>query len=142
MTAGNSHPLTLCITTKTLPDTEELRFTAENNLMTLFSSDEVVQALAQALSEEFEATIKLTSNVHTGRLRIDMMLGDLSRLDYMKELSDEWVLSNIVDSILMTPEFIESCGAEDVAIDVVLDEESYQQVRSGKSVYTFRLSII
>ena len=132
MIADKSHLLTLCITTKTLPDTGELRFTAENNLATLLSSEGVIQALAKALSEEFEATIKLTSNVHTGRLRIDMMLGHLSRLDYIKELSDEWVLSNIVDSILMTPEFIESCQAEDVAIDVVLDEESYQQVRSGK----------
>ena len=131
MFAGNSPPLTLCITAKTLPDTEELRFTAENNLVTLLSSEEVIQALAQTLSEEFEATIKLT-NVRTGSIKVDMMLGDLSRLDYIKGLSDEWVLSNIVDSILMTPEFIESCGAEDVAIDVVLDEESYQQVRSGK----------
>ena len=99
----------------------------------MLSSEEVVQALAQKLSEEFEATIKLT-NARTGSIKVDMMLGDLSRLDYLKELSDEWVLSNIVDSILMTPEFIESCQAEDVAIDVVLDEESYQQVRSGKYI--------
>ena len=107
----------------------------------MLSSEEVVQALAQTLSEEFEATIKLT-NVRTGSIKVDMMLGDLSRLDYIKELSDEWVLSNIVDSILMTPEFIESCEAEDVAIDVVLDEESYQQVRSGKYIYSLDISVL
>ena len=104
----------------------------------MLSSEEVVQALAQKLSEEFEATIKLT-NARTGSIKVDMMLGDLSHLDYLKELSDEWVLSNIVDSILMTPEFIESCQAEDVAIDVVLDEESYQQVRSGKYILVWIL---
>ena len=131
MFVGNCTPLTICVTTKTLPDIEELRFTAENNLITLLSSEEVLQALAQALSEEFEATIKFT-NVHTEHPKIDLILGDLSHLEYIKELSDEWVLSNIVDSILMTPEFIESCKAEDVAIEVVLDEDSYQQVRSGK----------
>ena len=64
-----------------------------------------------------------------------MVLGDLSRLEYIKEMSDKWVLSSIVDRILMTPEFISSCQAEDVALEVVVDEESYQQLKSHSGEY-------
>ena len=63
-----------------------------------------------------------------GSIKVHVTLGDLSHLERLKEMSDKWVLSNLMDSILMTPEFIESCQAEDVAIEVVLDEESYQRI--------------
>ena len=83
---------------------------------------------------ELEVPIKL-KNARTGSIKIDMLLGDMSRLEYIKELSDKWVLSNVVDSILMTPEFIESCNAEDVVLEVILEEDSYQQVKSLCSEY-------
>ena len=65
-----------------------------------------------------------------GSIMVDMVLGDLSKLEYIKKLSDKYVLSNIIDSILMTPEFIESCQAEDVGLEAVIDEESYNQIKS------------
>ena len=65
-----------------------------------------------------------------GSIKVDIIMGDLSRLEILKEMCDKWVLTNIMESILMTPEFIESCGAEDVAIDVVLEEESYQRIKN------------
>ena len=123
-------PLTLCIITRTLPNNETVHTSAENNLLTLLSSEEVLTSLAQALSEEFEAYIKL-EGVRKGSIKIDMILGNLSVLEYMKEMSDKWVLSNIVDSILITPEFISSCQAEDVALEVVVDEESYKKIKSN-----------
>ena len=85
--------------------------------------------LAQDLSKKLEAAIEL-NNVRLGSIMVDMILGDLSKLEYIKYLSDTWVLSNMVDGILMTPEFISTCQAEDVALDVVVDEESYKQIKS------------
>ena len=59
-----------------------------------------------------------------------MILEDLSKVEYIKELSDKWVLSNMIDSILMTSEFISTCQADDVAVEVVVDEESYKQIKT------------
>ena len=73
-----------------------------------------------------------------------MILGDLSKLEYIKELSDTWVLSNIVDNILMTPEFIQSCKAEDVGLEVVVDEDSYNQIKSQSGImflYTLLMQV-
>ena len=125
---GNIPPLTLVITTNTVPDSEQVHLEAENNIFRLLLSEKERSRLAEALSDEFETTIKL-DNVKMGSIRVDMRLGNLSKLEYLKELSDKLVMTNIVDSILMTPEFIESCQAEDVAINVIIDEESYQQVK-------------
>ena len=125
---GNIPPLTLVITTNTLPDSEQVHLEAENKIFSFLLSEEERSRLAQALSDEFKTTIKL-DNVKMGSIRVDMRLANLSKLEYLKELSDKLVLTNIVDSILMTPEFIQSCQAEDVAISVIIDEESYQQVK-------------
>ena len=107
---------------------------AENNLLTKLSSEEVKSVLSQKLSGKLETDINLT-NTRIGSIKVDVVLGNLFCLERLKELSDKWVLSNLMDSILMTPEFIESCQAEDVAIDVVLDEESYHRIKNlpGKS---------
>ena len=127
--SGNTSFVTLIITPQTLPDNEQIRSKAENNLLTNLSSDEVKSLLSQKLSGKLETDIHLT-NTRIGSIKVDMILGDLSRLENLKEMSDKWVLSNLMDSILMTPEFIESCGAEDVAIDALLDEESYQRIKN------------
>ena len=126
---GSNHPLTICITTKTEPDTEEIRYDAENKVYTLLTSKETVSKLAQDFSKKFEATV-IVKNVRLGSIMVDMILGDLSKLEYIKYLSDNWVLSNMVDNILITPEFITTCQAEDVALDAVVDEESYKQIKS------------
>ena len=125
---GNAPLLTICVFTRTIPDTEMVQIDAEKNIFRLLSNEEVVQTVAQALSDDFETHIKL-SNIRIGSIQIDMMLEDLNRLEYIKELSDKYVLSNILDSVLMTPEFIESCQAEDVFVEALLDEDSYQQVK-------------
>ena len=130
---GNTSPLTIRITTKTHPDSEEVRYDAENNVYTLLASQEVITALGQSLSQELHATITL-NNVRMGSIMVDMILGDLSKLEYIKELSDTWVLSNIVDNILMTPEFIQSCKAEDVGLEVVVYEDSYKQIKSQSGI--------
>ena len=78
---------------------------------------------------ELEANVSL-NNVRLGSILVDIILEDLSKVKYIKELSDKWVLSNMIDSILMTPEFISTCKAEDVAVEVVVDEESYKQIKS------------
>ena len=125
---GNLPVLLLVINANTLPDNETVHTLSENNLFLLLQSEELLQSLAQTLSEEFEAHIKL-NGVRKGSIKVDMVLGDLSRLEYIKEMSDKWVLSSIVDRILMTPEFISSCQAEDVTLEVVVNEESYQQLK-------------
>ena len=71
-----------------------------------------------------------------------MILGDLSKLEYIKELSDTWVLSNIVDNILMTPQFIQSCLAEDVGLEVVVDEDSYKQIKSQSGIMFLYILLI
>ena len=126
--------LTMTITTGSDPDTEEVRVSTEKNLFKQLSSDDNLKSFAQALSKELKVPVKL-NNVRTGSIKVDIILGDMSRLEYIKELSDKWVLTNIVDSILITPGFIESCHAEDVIIEVILDEDSYQQVKSFCSEY-------
>ena len=126
---GDSHLLTLCITTKTEPDTEEIRYDAENKVYTLLTSKETVTRLTQDLSKKFEATV-IVDNVIRGSIMVEIILGDLSKLEYIKYLSDNWVLSNMVDNILITPEFISSCQAKDVALDIVVDEKSYKQIKS------------
>ena len=120
--------MTLLVSAKTQPDNKEILCDAENKLLALLSNEKELETLAQKLSTEFKATVKLNS-VRMGTVKVDMLLGDLTRLEYLKELSDKWVLSNIVDRILITPDFIESCLAEDVAIDVVVEEESYQKAK-------------
>ena len=127
-TAGNT-PLAICITTKTEPDTEEIRCDAKNKVYTLLKSKETVSKLAQDLRKKFEATV-IVDNVRLGSIMIDLVLEDLSKVEYIKYLSDNWVLSNIVDNILITPEFISSCQAKDVALDVLIDEESYKKIKS------------
>ena len=86
-------------------------------------------SLSKFMSDTVDTKVKL-ENGRIGSIKVDAILEDLSSLEYIKELSDTWVLSNIMDSILMTPEFIESCQAEDVSITAVLNEESYQQIKS------------
>ena len=126
--------MTLLLSAKTQPDNAEILCDAENKLLALLSNEKELETLAQKLSTEFKATVKLDS-VRTGTVKMDMLLGDLTRLEYLKELSDKWVLSNIVDRILLTPDFIESCLAEDVAIDVVVEEESYQKAKLDACKY-------
>ena len=131
---GSTDPLSLVFTTQTLPDNKKIQERAENNLLTVLSSEEVKSELSEALSGKLYTHTKLT-HVRVGSIRVDMILGDLSRVENLKELSDKGVLSNIMDNILMTPEFIESCQAgdvviEDVAIEVVLDEKSYQRIKN------------
>ena len=101
---------------------------AETQLLSLLADEEELATLTHKLSTEFEVTVKL-DNVRTGTIKVDILLGDLTRLEYLKELSDKWVLSNILDRILMTPQFIASSQAEDVAIEVVVEEESYQKAK-------------
>ena len=127
--------------TKTHQDSEEVRYDAENNVYTLLASQEVITALSQSLSQELHASITL-NNVRMGSIMVDMILGDLSKLEYIKELSDTWVLSNIVDNILMTPEFIQSCLAEDVGLEVVVDEDSYKQIKSQSGIFFLYILIM
>ena len=134
MFTGNPPLLTLVITTNTLPGTKIVHILAEKNLLSLLQSDEVLQKLAQTLSEKFKAPIQLTG-VRTGSIKVDMVLEDLSGLECIKEMSDKWVLSAIVDSVLMTQDFIESCQAEDVALEVVVEDKSYQQLKSHSGWY-------
>ena len=117
------------IETKTLPDTEDFRCEAKDKVYTLLKSVENASKLAQDLSKKLEEAIEI-KNVRMGSIMVDMILGDLSKLEYIKYLSDNWVLSNMVDGILMTPEFIATCQADDVALDVVVDEDSYKQIKS------------
>ena len=135
---GICRSLTVSITTAIVSDTEKVRVSTEKNLLKLLSSEEKLASLAQKLSEELEAEITL-KNVRPGSIKVDMTLEDMACLEYIKELSDQWVLSNIVDSILMTPEFteqfIDSCHKEQVSIKFVLDKDSYQQVKSLISKY-------
>ena len=126
---GSIPPLVINIKTCTVPDTEEVCASAEKELLKRVSSGDQLASLEQKLSYELKAPIKL-KNGRSGSIKVDMILGDMSRLEYIKELSDKWVLSNIFDNILMNAEFIESCHAEDVNIEVVLEEASYQQVKS------------
>ena len=134
LVAGNFPVLILIITTSTQPDTETVHTSAQANLLQLLQTAEVLQSLAQKLSEAFEVHIKL-SYVREGSIKVDMMLEDLSGLEYIKEMSDKWVLSNIVDNFLITPKFMESCQAKNVVLDVVVDAESYLQLRSHHGEY-------
>ena len=126
---ANTESLTLIVDSHTLPDNEDIHKKAENNLFLKLSSEEVKSKVSQQLTRKLNTGVKL-SKIVMGSIKVDIILEDLSRLEKLKELSDKWVLTNLMDSILMTPEFIESCQAEDVAIDVVLDEESYQRIKN------------
>ena len=139
--SDTSTPLTIRVTTKTLPDTKEFQSRAENSLYTSLKSKGAVSYLSQNMSRELDAKVEL-NNVRLGSIKMDLFLCDMSNLEEIKELSDTGVLSNIVDSILMTPKFIESCGAEDVSLDVMIEEESYQQVKSqnGRPIYKSSLT--
>ena len=128
-TAGNNTPLTIDITIQTSPEDEPVHQLAENELFRHLFSDKNREALSQTLSRKLDTTVTVT-NTRIGSIKVDVILADLSSLEYIKELSDNWVLTNIMDSILMTPEFIESCQAEDVSITAVLNEESYQRIKN------------
>ena len=122
-------PLTIRIIPRTHPDNEEVQVEAQNNVYTLLMSEEAVTALSETLSEAFKTNVNL-KNVRLGSIMVDMMLEDLSKLEYIKDLSDKWTLSNIVDNALITPDFLDSCQAEYVELEVVVDEESYKQLRN------------
>ena len=130
--AGPPPPLTLFINTKTYPESDENQTEAETFVFEYLSSDEVLIKLAEALSEEFNTLITL-GNVTMGSIKMDMHVADLSLIDYIKHLSDQGVLTNIIDNILMTPSFVSSCvsvcQAEDVAVEAVIEEESYRQIK-------------
>ena len=93
----------------------------------------MIAALAESLSQEFCTIVELT-NIRKGSIKMDMSIEDPSRLEYIKYLSDKGVLSDIIDCFLMTPDFISSCQAQDVAVEAVIDEESYNHLKnqSGK----------
>ena len=129
---GNNPQLTMIITATTFPDAKEVKELAEENLSKVLSSDEAL--VSQTLSDKIGTKLNLT-NTRLECVKVDVILRDISSLDYLKELSDKMVLTNIMDMILMTPEFIESCQAEDVAITAVLDKESYQQIKDIHSKY-------
>ena len=116
---------------RTIPNTPELRTEAEEKLYTQLSKDEGLSPLKETLSEELDTQVEL-ENISLGSIRVDMVLSDLSKLEYLKHLSDKAVLTNIVDHLLMTPEFISSCQAKDVALEAVVEEESYKRLHSGK----------
>ena len=123
---GNTSQLTIILTTTTCPDTKEVKELSEKNLLEFLSSEQA--SVSQTLSDKIGTKLNLT-NTRLECVKVDVILRDISSLDYLKELSDKMVLTNIMDMILMTPEFIESCQAEDVAITAVLDEDSYQQIK-------------
>ena len=132
LSTGSSVCLIICLTVRTLPDTEEVQSQSED-ILYQHLSDEVIVALEGSLSEEFCTIVKLT-NIRKGSIKMDMSIEDLSRLEYIKYLSDKGVLSDIIDCFLMTPDFISKCQAQDVAVEAVIDEESYSRLKnqSGK----------
>ena len=116
----------MIITATTFPDAKEVKELAEENLSKVLSSEQA--SVSQTLSDKIGTKLSL-ANTRLECVKVDVILSNLTSLDYLKELSDKKVLTNIMDMILMTPEFIESCQAEDVAITAVLDEDSYQQIK-------------
>ena len=128
-TAGNTVRLTIDITIQTTPEDEPTHDSAVNKLLNHLSCDNNNAALSQTLSRKLDTALIMT-NTRIGSIKVDVILADLSSLEYIKELSDNWVLTNIMDSILMTPEFIESCQAEDVSIKALVNEDSYQRIKN------------
>ena len=126
---GSSVRLIICLIVRTLPGTEEVQSRSEDNLYRHLYDEEVIAALARSLSEEFCTIVELT-NIRKGSIKMDMLIEDPSRLEYIKYLSDKGVLSDIIDCFLMTPDFISSCQAQDVAVEAVIDEESYNHLKN------------
>ena len=121
--------MTIDITIETAPEDEQIHKLAEKVLFKHLSSDKNKAELSQTLSRKLDMSLAV-KNTQIGSIKLDVILADLSSLEYIKELSDNWVLTNIMDSILITPEFIESCQAEDVSITAVLNEESYKRIKN------------
>ena len=104
--------LKMCITVTTLPNTKALMREAENILYKHLSLENTITKLSQCLSEVFRTSVDIT-DVKEGSIQMDLLLKNFYKVEYMNDLSDEGVLTNLIDSWLMTEEIISCCQADD-----------------------------
>ena len=113
--------------TKVKPDSEINKHNATENLYNNLRRSSVQKQLSKDLSEELDAELEV-DKVYKGSVIIELKMKDYTELENIKSLSDTGVLSNIFGFLLLTPEYMASCKADQVHIDAKLDDRSYQSL--------------
>ena len=83
------------------------------------------QRLTQYLVEETDVDLSVC-RISRGSLFIDVKITDYSQLEEIKYLSDQGVLSNMLNYYLITEDFKQTCQAETVKLQVTVDIVSFQ----------------
>ena len=117
-------PLKLSIEASPEPPTEENRQDAIDQLYSRLNTNDGRRDLSQYLSNGLDSKISV-DKVYKGSIILDLKVKTYSALHEIKYLSDQGVLSNMLNCFLITPEYKAACQAEKVLLTAKVDERSY-----------------
>ena len=109
----------------THPESTENTQNATDQLYSVLDSPGARQSLSQYLTEETDIDLSVHRIVR-GSFFIDLKMKDYLELEEIKYLSDQGVLSIMLNFYLITKDFLQSCLAESVKLNVTVDIVSYQ----------------
>ena len=113
------------MTTKTNP--EQASKDIEEKLQTYLESDKGSKRLENHLSNELKHKLHL-EKIEAGSIFIVIRLSSLDCLERLHYLSTTDYLSNTINHLLITKEFLTECAVSSVTLKVTLLEESYQRL--------------
>ena len=94
-------------------------------------------SLSEAISNL--TNVKMTvEDVTMSCLLFHIKLLDPSEIPYLKNLSDTGALTNLIEYALISDEFLSRCQAEQVSLEVKIDETSFESVQktiTGKCIH-------
>ena len=113
------------MTTKTNP--EQASKDIEEKLQIYLESDKGSKRLENHLSNELKHKLHL-EKIEAGSIFIVIRLSSLDCLERLHYLSTTDYLSNTINHLLITKEFLTECAVSSVILKVTLLEESYQRL--------------
>ena len=110
---------------------EEAREAVEKKIILNLQCPDGKVKLENHLSRELNTKLQV-EEIETGSIIIVIKLHDLDCLEKLRYLSRTEYLSNSIDDLLITDQFLEECQqiTSDITLHVTLLEESYQTLLS------------
>ena len=133
-------PLKLSIEASPEPANEAYRLDATDQLYARLTTNDGRKDLSEYLSDGLDSKISV-DKVYKGSIILELKVKTYSALHEIKYLSDQGVLSNMLNCFLVTPEYKAACQAEKVLLTVKVDERSYLTLVENAQSIPFDISI-
>ena len=124
------YPLLLRVTVQPTPNTDRALCDAEEKLFELTKSKIDDGSLSENITNL--TNVKMTvDEVTMSCVLLHVKLLDPSEIPYLKNLSDTGALTNVIEYALISDEFLTRCQAEQVSLEVKIDEHSFELLQRG-----------